>query len=213
MNTQRAVLSRRPHRRRLGLAALAVVTAVSLTACGGSGKKDRKDGKADGAAQEASEAPKDLKVGQAGPVQEITRYKKTGKFSLTPTKVTLGKPEDLKELNDPKKYKDQKIAWIYVKAKHVGGPAVKEPMVMSDIGAETTSGSPARKFIVIGDLSSQPADCKGNDAAKDLGGDDIWKRGEERTVCEPYLIPANAEVKNVTYSQGFYKEPVKWALR
>ncbi|MFD9908452.1 hypothetical protein [Streptomyces sp. NPDC059063] len=208
MNIQRI---QRAHRRRLGLVALAAVTAVSLAACDG-GKKDKKGGHA-GGAQEASEAPKDLKLGQAGPVQEITRYKKTGKFSLTPTKVTLGKPADLKELDDEKKYKDKKVAWIYVKAKHVGGDAVKGPMVMSDIGAETVSGTPATKFIVIGSLSSMPADCKGNDGAKTLGGDDIWKKGEERTVCEPYLIPATTEVKNVTYSQGFYKEPLKWAVR
>ncbi|MEI5102067.1 hypothetical protein RB200_30555 [Streptomyces sp. PmtG] len=214
MSTQRAVHVRR----RLGLVATAVITAVAVAACGGSDGSGKKRGGSGGsggagAAGEASEAPKNLKVGQAGPVQEVTRYNKTGKFEITPTKVALGKPEDLKELNDPKKYKDQKVAWIYVKAKHVGGPAVKEPMVMSNVGAETVSGGPARKFIVIGSLSSQPADCEGSDAKKEYGKDDFWKPGEERTVCEPYLIPSDTEVKAVTYSQGFYKEPIKWALR
>ncbi|WP_282792715.1 hypothetical protein [Streptomyces sp. CC224B] len=210
MSTQRAMQTRR----RLGLAATAVITALAVTACGGSdgGKKSRKGGGSDAGAS-SSEAPKNLKLGQAGPAQEITKYKKTGKFSITPTKVTLGKPEDLKELKDDKKYGDKKIAWIYVKAKHVGGDPVKEPTVMSDVGAETTAGNPATRFILIGDLSSMPADCKRHDAAKTLGGDDIWKAGEERTMCEPYLIPADTEVKAVTYSQGFYKEPIKWAVR
>ncbi|MFK4069698.1 hypothetical protein [Streptomyces sp. NPDC029674] len=208
MSTQRTT----PYRRRMGLAALAALTAVSLAACGGgSGKKGRSGGS--GGSSGASEAPKDLKLGQAGPVQEITKYKKTGKFSLTPTKVTLGKPADLDELKDEKKYKDLKVAWIYVKAEHVGGSAVKQPMVMSDVSGETSAGRPATKFILIGDLSSRPSDCVGNDGTKSLGGDDIWKKGETRTVCEPYLIPADATLKAVTYSQGYYKEPIKWAVR
>ncbi|MEV0257329.1 hypothetical protein AB0H82_24125 [Streptomyces sp. NPDC050732] len=208
MSTQRTT----PCRRRIGLAALAAVTALSLAACGGgSGKKSRSGGA--GGSAEASRAPKDLKLGQAGPVQEITKYEKTGTFSLTPTKVTLGKPADLDELNDRKKYKDLKVAWIYVKAKHVGGSAVKEPMVMSDVSGETSAGEPATKFLLIGDLSSRPSDCVGNDGAKSLEGDDIWKKGETRTVCEPYLIPADATLKAVTYSQGYYKEPIKWAVR
>ncbi|WP_172385242.1 hypothetical protein [Streptomyces sp. MNP-20] len=207
MSTQRAP----QYRRRLGLVAVAAATAVTLTACGGSDDSDRgKDGKS---GAQASEAPKDLKVGQAGPAQEITRYDKTGKFSITPTKVTVGKPADLKELDDEKKYKGKKVAWIYVKAKLVGGSPVKQPMVMSNVNAETSDGSPATKFILIGALSSQPEDCVGNDGKRELGREDVWKKGEERTVCEPYLIPADATVKSVTYSQGFYKEPLKWALR
>ncbi|GGR71065.1 hypothetical protein GCM10010252_06670 [Streptomyces aureoverticillatus] len=210
MTTQRAT----QYRRRLGLVAVAVITTVSLAACGGgSGKKSGRSG-GPGGSSESSEAPKNLKLGQAGPEQEITSYKKTAKFSITPTKVTEGKPADLKELGDDKKYKGKKVAWIYVKAKHVGGaPAIKSAMVMGDVSAETTAGAPATKFILIGSLSSQPADCLGNNGKKELGGEDIWKKGEERTVCEPYLIPATEKVKAVTYSQGFYKEPLKWAVR
>lgn len=208
MSTQRTTR----YRRRIGLAALAALTALSVAACGGgSGKKSRSGG-SDGAA-ESSQAPKHLKLGQAGPVQEITKYEKTGTFSLTPTKVTLGKPADLDELNDQKKYKDLKVAWIYVKAAHVGGSAVKEPMVMSDVSGETSAGEPATKFILIGDLSSRPADCVGDDGRKSREGEDIWKKGETRTMCEPYLIPADATLKAVTYSQGYYKEPIKWAVR
>ncbi|WP_158857384.1 hypothetical protein [Streptomyces sp. NRRL B-1347] len=209
MRTQRAP----QYRRRLGLVAVAAVTAVTVAACGGSDDDKGKGGKDGKSGDRASEAPKNLKVGQAGPVQEITKYKTTGKFSITPTKVVLGKPEDLKELDDDKKYGGKKVAWIYVKAKHVGGEAVKQPIVMTNVNAETSDGNPATKFILIGTLSSQPEDCVGNDGKRELGREDIWKKGEERTVCEPYLIPADATVKAVTYSQGFYKEPIKWALR
>ncbi|MBW5420782.1 hypothetical protein GKQ77_04245 [Streptomyces sp. BG9H] len=206
MSTQRTTHSRR----RIGLAALAALSVVSLAACGGGGGK-KKDGA--GGGSEASEAPKSLKVGQAGPVQEITKYEKIGRFSLTPTKVTLGKPADLDELDAKEKYEGLKVAWIYVKAKHVGGSAVKQPMVMSNVGGETSGGKPATEFILIGDLSSRPSDCVGDDGRKSLDGEDIWKKGETRTVCEPYLIPAAATLKAVTYSQGYYKEPIKWAVR
>ncbi|MFD9072605.1 hypothetical protein [Streptomyces lasiicapitis] len=209
MSTQRAS----QYRRRLGLVAVAVITTASLAACGGgSGKKSGKSG-GSGANNEATEAPKNLKLGQPGPDQEITRYKKTAKFSLTPTKVTEGKPADLKELGDDKKYAGKKIAWIYVKAKHVGGAApIKGPMVMSEVNAETGAGAPATKFILIGSLSSQPADCL-DTGKKEITSEDIWKKGEERTLCEPYLIPATEKVKSVTYSQGYYKEPLKWAVK
>lgn len=207
MSTQHA---RRKNHRYLGLAAVGVIAALTVTACGPS--DDDKGDKA-GASKGADEAPKNLKLGQPGPVQEITSYKKTGKFSITPTKVSLGKPADLKELDDPKKYKDKKIAWVYVKAKHVGGPAIKEAKPMGEVGAETDAGAPATRFILIGTLASTPKDCNLLNGVKELGSDDIWKKGEERTVCEPYLIPATAKVKNVTYRQGFYKEPLKWAVR
>ncbi|EPH40212.1 hypothetical protein ABT390_16635 [Streptomyces aurantiacus] len=211
MRTQRGT---RNHHKHLGLTAVGVIAALALTACGGGSDDDSgKDGKSE-AGKGASEAPKNLKLGQAGPEQEITSYKKTAKFSITPTKVTEGKPADLKELGDEKKYKGKKVAWIYVKAKHVGGaPAIKSALVMGDVSAETSAGAPATKFILIGDLSSRPADCLGNNGKRELGSEDIWKKGEERTVCEPYLIPATETVKSVTYSQGFYKEPLKWAVR
>lgn len=50
-----------------------------------------------------------LRLGQPGPTQEITSYKKTGKFVVTPTKVVEGKPNDLDELDEPDKYKGKKV--------------------------------------------------------------------------------------------------------
>lgn len=195
--------------RRLGLIAAILTTTSTIAACSaGAGGifKDSQPSATD------STAPAVLTLGQPSPQQEITSYNKTGKFTITPTKVVEGKPGDLKELDDSK-YVGQKIAWIYVRAKQVGGAAVKRPEPMSNIGAETTDGSPATSFILIGDLSTMPTDCKRFDAVKNIESEDIWKKGEERTVCEPYLIPANSKIKYVTYSQGFYDQPLRWSVK
>ncbi|MFJ2774879.1 hypothetical protein [Streptomyces sp. NPDC087300] len=191
--------------RRLGLMACGALTAWSVTACGAGATDETKD-----TSPGPTRAP-ELRLGQPGPTQEITSYKTTGKFALTPTKVVEGTPKDLEELDDPKKYAGQKVVWVYVHAKHVGGDAVKEPTVMSDFGVETAAG-PGTRFVLIGVLSSTPKDCNLFDGAKELGTDDIWKKREERTVCEPYLVPAKTKVTKVTYHQGFYGEPLKWSV-
>ncbi|MEV0116858.1 hypothetical protein AB0H77_27050 [Streptomyces sp. NPDC050844] len=193
--------------RRLGLVAVGAVTVWTVTACSTGATDASKD-----ANPSASQAPKMLKLGQPSSPQEITKYKKTGKFVITPTKVVEGKPKDLDELDEPDKYAGKKVVWVYVHAKHVGGDAVKEAMVMSDVGVETDTG-PGTKFILIGALSSTPKDCGLFNGVKELGTEDVWKKGEERDVCDPYLVPAEAEVDKVTYSQGFYTEPLKWSVK
>ncbi|MGW6318074.1 hypothetical protein [Streptomyces sp. NPDC055099] len=179
----------------------------TATACFPSEADSPKD-----APSKASEAPKKLRIGQPGPEQEITSYKKTAKFVFTPMKVVEGKPEDLDELDEPDKYAGKKVVWVYVNARHVGGATLKKPpQVMSDVNVETASG-PGTKFILIGALSSTPKDCNLLNGVKELGTEDVWKKGEKRTVCEPYLVPEGDEVDKVTYSQGYYKEPLKWSV-
>ncbi|MGY0021008.1 hypothetical protein [Streptomyces sp. cg35] len=85
-------------------------------------------------------------------------------------------------------------------------------MVMSDVGAEA-NGRPATKLLLLmGDLSSRPKDCVGNDGTTRLDGEDIWKPRDQRTVCQPYLLPTDAKITAVTYSQGSYNEPLKWSV-
>ncbi|MGW7641713.1 hypothetical protein [Streptomyces decoyicus] len=191
----------RMQRRRFAVIAISAITACTTAACS----------KNTGIEATNSTAPvaKVLTLGQPSPPQEVT---KNGKFTIAPTKVVEGKPDDLKELHDGK-FDGQKIVWIYVRAKNVGGTVVKDPATMKDVGAETTLGSPATSFILIADLSTMPKDCKRFDAAENLESADIWKKGEERTVCEPYLIPANTKVNYVTYAQGYYDEPLKWSVK
>ncbi|MGW3061759.1 hypothetical protein ACWC98_38470 [Streptomyces goshikiensis] len=95
--------------------------------------------------------------------QEITRWGTTGKFLITPQRVVEGKPEDQRGLGEDGKFAGQKVAWVYVEARHVGGEPVKGPMVMANVGAVTADGAKATRLLVIGELSSRPADCKGED--------------------------------------------------
>ncbi|MFD6469658.1 hypothetical protein [Streptomyces goshikiensis] len=138
--------------------------------------------------------------------QEITRWGTTGKFLITPQRVVEGKPEDLRGLGEDGKFAGQKVAWVYVEARHVGGEPVKGPVVMANVGAVTADGAKATRLLVIGELSSRPADCKGEDL------ESLFKEGESRSMCAPYLIPAGAKVGKVTYSQGFYKDPLAWKV-
>ncbi|MGW5733316.1 MULTISPECIES: hypothetical protein [Streptomyces] len=194
--------------RRLGLMAVGAATLCTLTACYPSTGDSAKD-----ATPTASQAPKKLRLGQPGPEQEISSYKKNAKFVFTPTKVVEGKPDDLDELDEPKKYAGKKVVWVYVNARHVGGDTLKPPPpMMSDVNVETAAG-PGTKFILIGALSGTPKDCKLLNGVKELGTEDVWKKGEERTVCDPYLVPEGATVDKVTYSQGFYNEPLKWTVK
>ncbi|MEV2256961.1 hypothetical protein AB0I94_41565 [Streptomyces sp. NPDC050147] len=194
--------------RRLGLIAVGAATVCTVTACYPYTDESSKD-----ATSSATQAPKKLRLGQPSPEQEISSFKKTAQFVFTPTKVVEGKPEDLDELDEPDKYAGQKVVWVYVNARHVGGDALKEPpMVMSDVNVETAAG-PGTKFILLGALSSTPKDCNLLNGVKEIGGEDVWKKGEERKVCDPYLVPEGTTVNKVTYSQGYYKEPLKWSVK
>ncbi|WP_405773703.1 hypothetical protein [Streptomyces sp. NBC_00859] len=202
MNTSRSVQA--GHRRRFTPAVALVATACTLTACGATTN--------DTGLGSTSPKPQHLNLGRPGPAQEITKYKKTSKFLITPTKVVEGDAADLKELDDQSKYEGQKVAWVYVKAKNIGHYGINSPLVMSNVGAEANGSAAQPLIIMMGDLSSRPKDCLGNDGSRELAGEDIWKPGEQRTVCEPYVLPADAKITSVTYSQGFDNEPLKWSV-
>ncbi|MFE9468595.1 hypothetical protein ACFYNW_34090 [Streptomyces virginiae] len=177
------------------------LTAGCGPAAGGSSGGDAKSARPGSAA-----GAQELLLGQPSQEeQEITRWNATGKFLITPQKVVEGKPEDLQGLEDGK-FAGQKAAWVYVEARHVGGEPVKGPMVMTNVGAQTTDGYRATRLLDFGDLSSRPKDC----ADEDL--ESVFKEGEKRTLCVPYLIPAGAKVGKVTYSQGYYKDPLAWKV-
>ncbi|MFG2195205.1 hypothetical protein [Streptomyces sp. NPDC048639] len=74
----------------------------------------------------------------------------------------MGEPEDLKELDEPEEFKNKTIAWVYVRAKNVGGKDVKRPTVMSDVGAESDAGSPAQRLLpLLNELGGQVASVAG----------------------------------------------------
>lgn len=204
MTTQHSVR----RRRRMRLAAAALVGGMALTTGCSGALEGSSGGPAKGGSPSASGAGQGLVLGQPSPAeQEITRWDATGKFLITPRKVVEGTSEDLQELGEESKFAGQKVAWVYVEARHVGGKPVKGPMVMTNVGAETAGGSKATRLLVfLGDLSSRPKDCTDEDL------ESVFKEGESRTMCAPYLIPAGAKVEKVTYSQGFYKDPLAWKV-
>ncbi|MGI5143446.1 hypothetical protein [Streptomyces sp. CA-106110] len=182
---------------------VAVLGAAVLTACNPGATNSSGAG---GAGPAAGAAMKTLALGQPSPGdQEISRYGKTARFSITPLKVKAGSHSDVRELGNDPKYANKRLVWVYVHVRDVGGPTIKGPMVMTDIGVETSIGK-ATRLILIGDLSSRPNDCVSENP------DLIWRKGNSWTACERYVIDANAKVTKITYFQGYYNDPLKWTV-
>lgn len=199
--------------RRAALTAGAVVAALALTACGSSGHAADKgksgDAKADTKADTKADAgAKELPAGQPSPEeQELESDKKKGKFVVTGQKVVMGKPESLQGGSDAKKFAGKTVAFAYLTAKLADADApMRPPMVTTDIGTLVQGGEPGRPLITIGQLPGTPADCESADYGK------AWKKGEERTFCQPFVVPQGKKVTHITYRRGFYKEPLKWVL-
>ncbi|GAA3059066.1 hypothetical protein GCM10020000_47500 [Streptomyces olivoverticillatus] len=156
MYTGKSLLMPRTHAmplRRTALAAGALLAALSLTACDGS----TGSGSGGGSNSSSAKADQPLKLGQPSPeTQEVQRYNKTGKFTITPQKVVMGKPADLDELKD-QKYKGYTLAWAYVKAKLVGGDTpLRGPMIATNVGMQMEGGQQGTRLIVLmGGLSSR----------------------------------------------------------
>lgn len=205
MYTGKSLLMPRTHAmplRRTALAAGALLAALSLTACDGS----TGSGSSDSSAKAKADQP--LKLGQPSPeTQEVQRYNKTGKFTITPQKVVMGKPADLDELND-KKYKGYTLAWAYVNAKLADGDTpFKGPMIATNVGMQMEGGQQGTRLILLmGGLSSRPADCHDEDTEA------TWKKGDDHTLCVPFVVPEGRKVAYVLYSKGFSAEPLKWAV-
>ncbi|MBB4894714.1 hypothetical protein FHS39_003772 [Streptomyces olivoverticillatus] len=190
--------------RRTALAAGALLAALSLTACDGS----TGSGSGGGSNSSSAKADQPLKLGQPSPeTQEVQRYNKTGKFTITPQKVVMGKPADLDELKD-QKYKGYTLAWAYVKAKLVGGDTpLRGPMIATNVGMQMEGGQQGTRLIVLmGGLSSRPADCHSEDTEA------VWQKGDEPTLCVPFVVPEGRKVAYVLYSKGFSAAPLKWAV-
>ncbi|MBC2873551.1 MULTISPECIES: hypothetical protein [Streptomyces] len=199
--------------RRAALTAGAVVAALALTACGSSGhSSDRSSGKGkpgDAKADAGADAgAKELPAGQPSPEeQELESDKKKGKFVVTGQKVVMGKPEDLQGGSDAKKFAGKTVAFAYLKARLADADApMRPPMMTTDIGTLVQGGEPGRPLITIGQLPGTPSDCESADYGK------AWKKGEERTFCQAFVVPQGKKVTHITYRRGFYKEPLKWVL-
>ncbi|MCJ1681402.1 hypothetical protein MTF65_29415 [Streptomyces sp. APSN-46.1] len=201
MLTHTTAASRRRSARTAGIALAVLLLAACGPFKGGANDEGAKGSK-------ASQAPeKPLRLGEPSTEpQEIGRYDTTGKFTITPQRVVTGKASDLDELKD-EKYKGWLPVWVYVNAKLIGGDSpVRGPMIMSNVGVRTADDVPVTRLLtMMRDLSSKPADCKDDIEAE-------WKTGDEHTHCALYLVPEGKPAAFVTYSQGYYKEPLKWTV-
>ncbi|MBH1937061.1 hypothetical protein I5Q34_22800 [Streptomyces sp. AV19] len=200
--------------KKTALAAMAAFTALTLAACDGSSSDDGKKTGASAKPDKSAAAKTDdlksetLKAGQPASEEQEFGNDKKGKFTVTGQRIVMGKPEDLKGgKEDEKKYAGKTVAYVYLSARLSGGDApMKPPMMITNVGALTEGDQPATRLMVIGSLPSTPSDCKDEDYTK------TWNKGEERTFCQPVVVPQNQKVTRITFRRGFYKEPLKWAL-
>ncbi|MGI5339993.1 hypothetical protein ACQEVS_22650 [Streptomyces sp. CA-181903] len=194
--------------RRAALTAGAVVAALALTACGSSGDSSDKGHSGKPGDAKADAGAKELAAGQPSPEeQELESDKKKGNFVVTGQKVVMGKPESLQGGSDAAKFAGKTVAFAYLKAKLADGDSpMKPPMMTTDIGTLVEGNGPGTPLLTIGTLPGTPDDCQGQDYSKP------WQKGEERTICRPFVVPQGKKVTHITYRRGFYKEPLKWVL-
>jgi hypothetical protein len=210
--------------RRTALLAAGATAMVSLAACGssdeGSAKSGEDKGSTSGSDTSTSETkPEDsgkdgpktesapLQLGEAAAESvEVTRSDKTGEFRVSIEKVTLGKPGDLDELKDKKKYEGKRPAWLYATYKHVGGDAPAE-LSAGDLGLTVEGGDQARPLmILLGGLSATPEDCV------KAGDIEPLKSEESATVCRLFLVPETKGLETAQVSRGFTTRPTEWEI-
>jgi hypothetical protein len=205
------MLRRTTTRRAVALAAVAVLALTGCDASDAGGRKARggssdAGGDASGV-QENKERP--LRMGRAAaePV-EITRDDRTGKFRVAVRKVVLGKAADLAEgTSDPKKFRGQVPAWVYIDFEHVGGEAPATVSTAGDWGVTVRGGERGRPLIMmLGDLPATPADCKGASSYEP------FTAGQKDTVCQVFVVPEGKTVDKVQLSRGFHSEPTTWTV-
>lgn len=193
--------------RRSARTAGTALAVLLLAACGTSGGPNGDSAGKPSKGSQATEKP--LRIGQPSQqTVELGSNGKTGKFTITPQRVVVGKAADLDELKD-QKYKGWAPVWVYVNAKLVDGDApMTGPMVMSDVGVLITGDVPVQRLLILGlDLSSKPADCEDDDP------DAPWQKGEDHTRCAPFLVHEGKAVTAITYSRGYYQPPLKWTVQ
>ncbi|MFI2189069.1 hypothetical protein [Streptomyces sioyaensis] len=156
-----------------------------------------------------------LKLGQSSPeAQEVLdNDMKHGKFVITPQRVVMGKPSDLDELDEldkEKKYPGATLAWAYVNAKMVGGDtSLSGPTVTTDrVGLLSKGGRQGTPLTFIEALKSRPADCQPEEINA------TWRKGEDHTLCVPFVVPKARKVTTVTYSRNSLDDSprLKWTV-
>ncbi|WP_432003668.1 hypothetical protein [Streptomyces sioyaensis] len=168
-----------------------------------------------GAATSESVKRSALKLGQPSPqAQEVLDDDmKEGKFVITPQRVVMGKPSDLDEWDEvgkEKMYPGATLAWLYVNAKLVGGdtPLSGPTVTAGRVGLLSEGGRQGTPLTFLEDLKSRPADCQPEKISA------TWRKGEDHTLCVPFVVPEARKVTTVTYTRNALDTApwLKWAI-
>lgn len=180
------------------------VLALALTACGSPGKKShtstshkdkphsRFSAHKNGERGASAAAKSVLKPGQSASraFKEDTGVKPY--YSITARRVDVGTAADAKALvSDPEDAKGKVPATGYVTYRHMTGDVVKEWPRVGDYADVYADGQRGAK-VIGGDA---PKGCADSDDIKN------WKDGQSYTLCNTFLIPADAKRLEIAWTE------------
>ncbi|MFJ6753226.1 hypothetical protein ACIQNI_34400 [Streptomyces sp. NPDC091266] len=192
----------------LRTAAPIAVLALGLTACGGGDSSDsgKSSEKQAAGKSEASVSPRDPASGELAPGKAVTGKVKEGSQSVTydvvAEKVDLGTEAEAQKLvTDKEAAKGLVLAVAHVKFTHKEGPALTD---RSEANKGTTIWADGKRGALLIGAADTGAGCED---PYDIEG---WKTGESHTLCESYLVPANAKSIEVHWSANDEGDPSIW---
>ncbi|MER0477340.1 hypothetical protein ABR737_03000 [Streptomyces sp. Edi2] len=192
----------------LRTAAPIAVLALGLTACGGGDSSDsgKSSEKQAAGKSEASVSPRDPASGELAPGKAVTGKVKEGSQSVTydvvAEKVDLGTEAEAQKLvTDKEAAKGLVLAVAHVKFTHKEGPALTD---RSEANKGTTIWADGKRGALLIGAADTGAGCE------DPYDIESWKAGESHTLCESYLVPANAKSIEVHWSANDEGNPSIW---
>ncbi|WP_200302551.1 hypothetical protein [Streptomyces adelaidensis] len=200
------------HRTTLRLAAPVAVLALALTACGGG--DDESDAKtsssptasaSEAAAEDGSAGTEAASGGEVASGESVTGKveEEDGDvtYEITAHQVDIGTEAEAQQLvQDKEDAKGMVLAVAHVEFTHRSGPALTSSSDAND--GTTIWADGARGALLIGASDDAPG-------CEDPYDIESWKQGESHTLCESYLIPANAKSVEVRWSEED-GEPYIW---
>ncbi|WP_328973387.1 hypothetical protein [Streptomyces sp. NBC_00239] len=195
----------------LRAAAPIAVLALGLTACGGGDSSESDSGKSSDRSAaagkgEASVSPRDPAGGELAPGKAATGEVKEGSqrvtYDVVAEKVDVGTEAEAQKLvTDKEAAKGLVLAVAHVKFTHKGGPALAE---RSEANKGTRIYADGQRGALLIGAADTGAGCED---PYDIEG---WKAGESHTLCESYLVPANAKSIEVHWSANDEGDPSIW---
>ncbi len=188
---------------RLTAIAVGATTAITLTACGGTGIGAPKHATPAPATASEATAGGELRTAESATVL-IDEQDGDVTYEITAHKVELSTPaEAAKAVRDPADAKGMVLATAYMQYTHTAGPALTAASDVNDHTGIYADGVRGALLIGVGD------DAPGCEDPYAIGA---WHPGESHTLCESYLVPAGARELQVRWSQTDDAEPYSWTF-